>query len=803
MNTCLSNARLTTCRPIRFAAGAALMVGSLAAHAIPVTWSGTTGNWFDPSQWNPTQVPTSGDIASVNNGGTANAAAGIAANSLFIGTLSGATPSATGSVVVSSGDVVTDIPVVGQTTTAGVGAVATGSLTISNGNLLPSGFFPFGVTVGQNVASDGIANGTINIANGSILLGNAASNPNLFIGMASGGATKSGSATGAVTAQAIDTSVNALRSVLIGRADNGGTANGTLSLTQGSGTLRVTDSFLVGSLSSQAGGSAIGVANLAGTQVDKVGASFGLFEIGSVDASQLVNNIGLGTANGQAAIAGGSGYTTYRVGTIIGTVVNDSVQADGVLNVGSGGLVASSTSPGSLQIGVSRGTPNNNQLIGLGGTATGTVTVTGGNVANFGNIQVGRADGFGKGIGNLEVSGGNITMGSAATFEVGSASNAQGATVGTVAPMGKGEVVLRNSTLAFQPVTPATPFASLLSVGDATNIGLSGNPSTVPVHADGKLTLDNVVVTGDPFMRVGNAFSGLTTAPTTALGVVQASGGSMALSNLLVGSGEGAIGRINVNGTQVAIADSFFVGFGSGSQGQATIANAAVTVGTNLGVGASNAPSSAPMSGKLSLQNSTMDVGGSAFIGPAYQGGAGVLELTDSTLRVHGAVMRVGQSSNNGTLFGDGAVSVERSLVDVDNLLRLDVGSSLNFAIDGLARVSEYGAFDVGTAELDGLLNIDLGLALFPLLGVVHFDLIVSSLLDGISGDFDVVNLTGLASGYAASYGVVVDQGVEIYRLSLTRGQVPEPGTLALLVLALLGMLSMQYRRDLRTVGAR
>ena len=519
----------------------------------------------------------------------------------------------------------------------------------------------------------------------------------------------------------------------------------------------------------------------------------------------MVNNIGLGTANGQAAIAGSSGYGTYRVGTIIGTVVNDSVRADGVLNVGSGGLVASSTNPGSLQIGVSRGVPNNNQLIGPGGIATGTVTVTGGNVENFGNIQVGRAQGFGMGVGSLEVSGGNITMGSAATFEVGSASNAQGATVGTVAPMGKGEVVLRNSTLAFQPVTPATPFASLLSVGDANNIGLSvADASTVPVHADGKLTLDNVAVTGDPLLRVGNVFSSiLDTAPTTALGVVEATGGSMALSNLFVGTGNGANGRIDVNETGVTIAEQFVVGLHTGSQGQATIANAAVTVGTNLGVGASNSPSSAPMSGKLSLQNSTMDVGGNAIIGPQYQGGAGVLELTDSTLRVHGAVMRVGQSSNNGTLFGDGAVSVERSLVDVDNLLRLDIGSSLNFAIDGLARVSEYGAFDVGTAELDGLLNIDLGLALFPLLGVVHFDLIVSSLLDGISGDFDVVNLTGLASGYAASYGVVVDQGVEIYRLSLTRGQVPEPGTLALLVLALLGMLSMQYRRGLRTVGAR
>ena len=446
MNTCLSNARLTTCRPIRFAAGAALMVGSLAAHAIPVTWSGTTGNWFDPSQWNPTQVPTSGDIASVNNGGTANAAAGIAANSLFIGTLSNATLSATGSVVVSSGDVVTDIPVVGQTTTAGVGAVATGSLTISNGNLLPSGFFPFGVTVGQNVASDGIANGTINIANGSILLGNAASNPNLFIGMASGGAAKSGSATGAVTAQAIDTSVIALHFVLIGFGQDGGTANGTLSLTQGGGTLRVTDSFLVGSLRAQAGGSAIGVANLAGTQVDQVGASASTFEIGSVDASQLVNNIGLGTANGQAAIAGSSGYGAYRVGP--------------------------------------------------GGIATGTVTVTGGNVENFGNIQVGRAQGFGMGVGRLEVSGGNITMGSAATFEVGAASSASGVTVGAVAPMGKGEVVLRNSTLAFQPVGPTVPFPSLLSVGVATNTGSSANPSNVPVHADGKLTLENVPTCG-------------------------------------------------------------------------------------------------------------------------------------------------------------------------------------------------------------------------------------------------------------------------------------------------------------------
>ena len=67
------------------------------------------------------------------------------------------------------------------------------------------------------------------------------------------------------------------------------------------------------------------------------------------------------------------------------------------------------------------------------------------------------------------------------------------------------------------------------------------------------------------------------------------------------------------------------------------------------------------------------------------------------------------------------------------------------------------------------------------------------------SAIFSIDGLTPVRE-YAAKYRVVIDQGVEIYRLSLT-SQVPEPATLALLLV--LGMLSMRCRQALRPLSAR
>lgn len=384
-----------------------------------------------------------------------------APSQLAIGTLSGL-PSgfASGMVTVSGGDV-RGTPVVGQTVLAGGDAEATGRLSISNGDLLlsPGGFGPL---VGVNFQSDGTADGRIDIVNGSISLNDPlVTSANLQIGVANGGI-----ATGAVSALTIDTSVNALQSLQIGVALNSGQADGTLSLA--GGTLRVADGVVIGKSFAQAGGHAIGVANLAATQIEGPGLAGASFEVGSVNAGQLVNNVGFGTTDGQAAVAGSSAYQIYRVGSIIGTVVNNSVRADGVLNVGTGGLSAAPTSAGTLQIGVSQGTPNNNQLVGPGGSANGAVTVTSGDVSNFISIQVGRAVGFGTGKGSLEIADSNMVMGggnnSAASFQVGTASNINGAITGVVAPVGEGEVIIRNSALLFQP---GNPFPSLLSVGEA------------------------------------------------------------------------------------------------------------------------------------------------------------------------------------------------------------------------------------------------------------------------------------------------------------------------------------------------
>jgi hypothetical protein len=87
-------------RALRLLQWLLLATVAMPVMAAPVTWVGTTADWFNAGQWNPAAVPTSADDASVNNGGTAQASSEApAARSLSVG--AGAAGAPRGGVSVS------------------------------------------------------------------------------------------------------------------------------------------------------------------------------------------------------------------------------------------------------------------------------------------------------------------------------------------------------------------------------------------------------------------------------------------------------------------------------------------------------------------------------------------------------------------------------------------------------------------------------------------------------------------------------------------------------------------------------
>jgi hypothetical protein len=168
----------------------------------------------------------------------------------------------------------------------------------------------------------------------------------------------------------------------------------------------------------------------------------------------------------------------------------------------------------------------------------------------------------------------------------------------------------------------------------------------------------------------------------------------------------------------------------------------------------------------------------------------GILDLDGDLVTTD---MRIGVSE--GTGIASGLVDINNNLVIIDNEMILGDGSTIDLGVDGLLRGMNYGAFDVGTAQLDGVL--DLLFSFTPGSGI--FDLIVSESLTGIAGDFDLVNIMGLAPGTLVTYGTVVDFGVEIYRLEIGVGEpipnpVPEPTTLILLCVGFAGFVFARKR---------
>lgn len=655
----------------------------------------------------------------------------------------------------------------GNSGTGNPGGNATGQLTLSNGNLvLGSGNLEVGTTF-----FGGQANGTVHVQSGALATAASVFDSDVVVGSALGGM-----ATGNVSAVSVDTALRNVQDVIVGQAGNGGTGNGTLTL--GSGDMGVDGDVQVGVVLTDNGGDATGTLHHGGT----VTGNSGSFSVGTATGFSLFG-LGEGSAMGEMTVDGISDFRLNRIGAVIGTVLNTPT-ATGTLIVGSEGITGSNLGQtnvptnerSGLDVGYTEGVPNNNMVIGPGGEANGTVIVNGGDVTGFaGTINVGTSAVAGKATGMLTVNNGNVATGH---MNIGSRVDFSGSPDAADAIIeAHGSYTQTNGNLAIG--SPLEFGSGNLRIGTAFSFGT----------VDGSMDLTDVDATVAGSMTVGSAQ--FPDAPTSALGEMTVTRGSLdVVSQAIVGiasfggdaSGEG---RLTLTDTVADFHDALAIGSGEG-MGTLTLSNSTLTAGMNMNV-AFGFGTSAPR-GVVTGVESVISVGNNLNIGPGFQTGRGEMTLTDSELTV-GGDLRLGLSSNQGALFGEGSLGLTRTLADVTGELLLDIGAEIHLGIDGLIRGSEYGAIDAHDATLMGDLFVDFNF--LPILETLSFDLIVTELIDGIIGNFDNVSILGL-TGYSTTTEIVIDtvnnQSVEIYRLNLVRRGVPEPETLVLLCLGLVGL---------------
>ena len=781
-------------------------------HAVLLSWDTTSGDWHDPGNWSPIQTPAGFDQALINNGGSASIGTGVpasvsslgiaagsgntagelisasdvsAGNTITIGSLSGGIGnSATGQMTVNNANVSGTVRV-GTLTTSDLASSADGSLNIASGNLTVTN--SFGIDIGRSLNTQGTANGSVVIDGTlSIVTFSPVFAPTLAVGVSGGG-----DATGLMTSASLDTSASALGDVGVGVAstfNSTGSAIGQVQLS--GGRLDTTGDLSVGTALGQAGGFAQGEALMPDVDVRAVGGSTQQLQVGTATATGLANNLGQASATGEMNAKQVSGFDAVTVGRAIGTHLN-GLEAEGALMIGSGGLQGNAAGASTLEVGVIQSAPNNNQVFGEQASATGRLDTQGG-LSDFSDVRIGvngtDATGAGLAEGSLSVAGGDVSI--ERNLSIGSASVRSGITHndnGGAAVIATGTATLTGGTLSMGP-------SSVLAVGQAVVSDSSAVPAVNPVMATGSLTLNGVTVeAASTDLNVGFVLAGFGDALThRASGTLEATAGQLAVRDIRVGLGSGqgaqASGLMSLDAVDLT-AQNLTIGAGSGSDAAVLIRNASADVVSTLSVAAFNSLNGQAMRGALTLEQAQMTVGGSAAIGPSYQGGTGTLTLIDSSLGVAEDLF-LGRSSNQQSLFGAAELWLERSTITIGQNMVFDIGASLSMLVFGTDRGTGYGAIDTGTAALDGRLLVDLSQA--AVASGDTFDLIVSDGLGQITGNFLGADAIGLGSGLAARFGIVNDwvngAQVDIYRLTVDAQRVPEPGSLALALVSLLAL---------------
>jgi hypothetical protein len=370
-------------------------------------------------------------------------------------------------------------------------------------------------------------------------------------------------------------------------------------------------------------------------------------------------------------------------------------------------------------------------------------------------------------------------------------------------------------TAAGLDIAVVQPPSSALTVTDAT-AAASGTATVMdgeivvanpnPIFA-GSTRIGFIRFFGDDFDQTAQGTLGLTRSRFES-GIVFVGFGDGAEGTLAAVDSEIAVGDLGVGGGvadlvgtgHVTLTDSTLTAMADATRGltgsmslrardsSLTATGSDITLGGNLVV-LGNA--SAGDEARMAMTGGTLSVGGSALIGDFATCSRGELSLT-GTLATVGGTLTVGRSANLDTLFGEALLHLDGSKMEVSGLLLLDIGSELSFGIGGLGRgLGGYGALDAGSATLrGGAATVDFAGLTGPLgFQTAIFDLLALS--NGFTGDFGLVSLLNIPTGYSASHAFAAEGDSDVWRVTLTRDVAPVPlpagAWLLLSGLALLG----------------
>ncbi|MBL8363439.1 MAG: hypothetical protein JNN18_23340 [Rubrivivax sp.] len=816
----------------------ALMAAGLAACGAASqaqVWLPTSGtrNWFDAANWSGGAVPATGGNVFISAGGAAVADPGLGTLPLLSNLLVGTDETGRGLGVLSvvpAGPLaasplnLTANLIVGRARTT---ALAQGSVFLDTGRA-------FGLSLGEALSPlDGtVAQGTLSSA-GSFILGGGLSTVGAALGggrdtLAAGRLEIGGDAGSAMLRWVGATESAADGSTTGKRADGEVRIRGDFALDASTGvhigrtvgTDRVVDPLAVGGFRRD---TAIGSLTIEGTAALR---GSGPVTVGVTTGGSATGSVALGRVEATA------GPVSMAVG-----VAGPGGEATGSFRATQGDLATA----GHVRVGVGRGgnaqgnlTLTNGRLRGDGSSdlvvgevagdgstlpiSTGRGSVGVRSLEGFRSLYAGTIQGDTTAFADGTSASGQLTAGSGSTFE-----SIKGLAAGwaNLGPRSTGQVSTGGRMVLGGTVT--------LDDGVPVHVGsLSYGGSGSTANGDLRVTLGDLRDAGLTY--VGRVLSAAGQAGKAALGTLFVREALLLgpRGALIVGETRGedrngalfdrAQGRATLGSLVVPAGAFSAVAIGVTEQGQADGRVSIGSVDSRAGplgllqVGVVRSPSpGGEAHGELSVSGGELAVIG-VRIGDAGLGTAlGRIALQAMRFTAEDVLAGQGAGGRAELVFSDvlsrmqrlqfdtGSWSLERSLVEVDGHMNLGADTLLHVEVDGLRRGDEYGAIDAARAVLGGALEVDFGDLVFGGDSAV-FDLLRSASASGLAGDFlRGVRFVNVPAGYRAWGGQELDS-VEVYRVHLERLAVPSPGTLALLLGALLPLA--RGRRVTSTVRA-